>query len=212
MYSVDAPASNTRSCKEIAEVLMFQKASSAIVDSFENFGIVNNENREIYLFGIQQILTLLLNAISMLVIGFLFHQIFQCILYMALFIPLRSFAGGYHANSPQRCYVYSVACVTIAMIIIKLDFLNELYYYCIAVVSGILIFMLAPVEDHNKPLDDLEVEHYRLRTRVILTIEGLFFACAMVLNWKNVVLCITLAFLTLGLMLIAGKIKNRNIR
>ena len=97
---------------------MLQKISYAIIKRFELFGLVNDENREIYLFGSYQLLMLLINLISMISIGILFHQTAQCLLYMALFIPLRTYAGGYHACSSRKCYVYSTLCIIAAMLII----------------------------------------------------------------------------------------------
>lgn len=191
---------------------MLQKISCAIVKKFELFGIVNNDNREIYLFGANQLLMLLINLISMIFIGILFHQTAQCLLYMALFIPLRSYSGGYHACSSHRCYVYSMICIAAAMLVIKLNFLNFAICYGIALVCGAIIFKLTPVEDQNKPLDDVEIIHYRVRSQVVLVIEGLFLIASLTLKWKTSVVCTTLAFLTLCLMLVFGKIKNLKLK
>lgn len=191
---------------------MLQKVSCAIVKRFELFGFVNDENREIYLFGSHQLLMLLVNLISMIFIGILFHQTAQCLLYMALFIPLRTYAGGYHACSSRKCYVYSTLCIIAAMLIIKLDFFNFAICYGVAAVCGVIIFRLAPVEDQNKPLDDVEIIHYRVRSQVVLVIEGLFLIASLTLKWKTGVICTTLAFLTLCLMLVFGTIKNLKLK
>ena len=164
---------------------MLQKISYAIIKRFELFGLVNDENREIYLFGSYQLLMLLINLISMISIGILFHQTAQCLLYMALFIPLRTYAGGYHACSSRKCYVYSTLCIIAAMLIIKLDFLNFTTCYGVATICGVIIFRLAPVEDRNKPLDDVEIIHYRVRSQVVLIIEGMFFIVSLTLKWKT---------------------------
>ena len=64
---------------EAVEVLMLRKISCAVVRKFELFGLVNTENRDIYLFGVQQFLMLVLNLISMVFIGVLFRQTIQCL-------------------------------------------------------------------------------------------------------------------------------------
>lgn len=191
---------------------MLQKISYAIIKRFELFGLVNDENREIYLFGSYQLLMLLINLISIISIGILFHQTAQCLLYMALFIPLRTYAGGYHACSSRKCYVYSTLCIIAAMLIIKLDFLNFTTCYGVATICGVIIFRLAPVEDRNKPLDDVEIIHYRVRSQVVLIIEGMFFIVSLTLKWKTGVICTTLAFLTLCLMLVIGIVKNLKLK
>lgn len=191
---------------------MLQKISYAIIKRFELFGLVNDENREIYLFGSYQLLMLLINLISMISIGILFHKTAQCLLYMALFIPLRTYAGGYHACSSRKCYVYSTLCIIAAMLIIKLDFLNFTTCYGVATICGVIIFRLAPVEDRNKPLDNVEIIHYRVRSQVVLIIEGMFFIVSLTLKWKTGVICTTLAFLTLCLMLVIGIVKNLKLK
>lgn len=191
---------------------MLHKVSCAIVKRFELFGLVNDENREIYLFGSHQLLMLLINLISMIFISILFRQTAQCLLYMALFVPLRTFAGGYHACSSRKCYVYSMLCIIVAMFIIKLNLFNFSVCYGVAVVCGAIIFRLAPVEDKNKPLDDVEIIHYRVRSQVVLVIEGLFLIASLTLKWKMGVVCATLAFLTLCLMLVFGTIKNLKLK
>lgn len=75
-----------------------------------------------------------------------------------------------------------------------------------------IIFRLAPVEDQNKPLDDMEIILYRVRSQVVLVIEGLFLIACLTLKWKTGVVCITLAFLTLCLMLVFGTIKNLKLK
>lgn len=187
---------------------MLHRISTALVKRLEEFGITSESNRDVYLFGMHQILLLLINLMSMTAIGILFHQLWQCLLYMVLFIPLRIYAGGFHACSPYRCYFYSIGCIIIAMLLVRFDCLGFLFCGILSTFCGIVIFLLAPVEDHNKPLEDVEIIHYRVRTQIVLVVEGMLLIVFESLDWRTGTVSITLAFSTMCLLLLIGKAKN----
>lgn len=53
-------------------------------------------------------ITVLLNLISTIVIGVIASNVFESIAFFVFYIPLRSYAGGYHASTPRRCYFISI--------------------------------------------------------------------------------------------------------
>jgi accessory gene regulator B len=76
------------------------------------------------------------------------------------------------------------------------------------IAAGIIIIVLAPVEDSNKPLDEIEANVYKKRTSTVLIVEICVFLIATVLGLDQIVYCITVSLLVLSVMLILGKIKN----
>lgn len=68
--------------------------------------IVKAEDAKIYIYGINQILTYVINVFSALIIGAILGVFLEITVFMAAYIPLRSFAGGYHAKTPLRCYIF----------------------------------------------------------------------------------------------------------
>ena len=79
-----------------------------IVNNLVHSGVIKEEDAEIYIYGINQILTSVLSVSSALIIGLIFGVFPEIAVFMAAYIPLRSFAGGYHAKTPLSCYVFSV--------------------------------------------------------------------------------------------------------
>jgi accessory gene regulator protein AgrB len=45
---------------------------------------------------------------SALIIGWIFGVVLEITVFMAAYIPLITFASGYHAKTPIRCYIFSV--------------------------------------------------------------------------------------------------------
>lgn len=190
---------------------MFAKAANRIVDKLESNNLITPENREIYVYGFQQGFTILWNFISMILIGLLFQQVLECIIYLMFYFALRIYAGGYHASTVKRCYLCSCVMISAALFVIKVHILNIFICAVISFLSGVVIFFFSPVEDKNKKLDQKEVFRYRLFSRVILMAELAIQMICSCFRWDFLIFPISLSLLTLAIMLIVGKIKNRLI-
>lgn len=86
---------------------------------------------------------------------------------------------------------------------------NLLALWIPTLIAAGIIFLLAPVENDSKPLDDLEITHYRRRTRVFLAIEIALCALLSALGLAGFAMAITVGFVLLSISLIAGITKNR---
>ena len=106
----------------------FAKLSHKICRNLEQSGIVKAEDSELYIYGINQILFAILNLSSALIIGVICGVFFEVAVFMAAYIPLRSFAGGVHAKTPLRCYIISVI-ILIGISLFHLTFAKRLFEY-----------------------------------------------------------------------------------
>jgi len=122
---------------------------------------------------------------------------------------LRSYAGGYHARTATRCYVYSI--LSMIAVLLAMKYLMIPQFICIIafVISCAIILILVPVEDANKPLDHTEQVVYRKRTYVITAIESVIFIVTLLVNTDSIAFCVMYVFLMMSLILIAGECKNR---
>ena len=135
-------------------------------------GIISEADADVYVYGFFQGMMLLLNVITTLLLGILFQQLLLCMLLNAAYIPIRISAGGHHADSPFRCYINSTIMIAILLAVIKWIPINPIASVILLVVASIVIWILAPVETENNPLDDTEQYVYRKRTRIVLGIEA----------------------------------------
>lgn len=130
--------------------------------------IVTGEDREIYVYGLNQGIILLVNILTSLLLGFVFNKSIEVLVFLAAYIPLRSYAGGYHAKTPFRCYLISISMILAVIFLTSINFWNELIIIAVTLISALVIAFLAPVEDVNKTLDETERKVYKKRTREIL--------------------------------------------
>lgn len=170
----------------------------------------SSDENELYVFGINQCLNMLLNILTALFIGILLGEILQLLLFMLAYIPLRSYAGGWHARTPLRCYIFSVIMLTLVSIGIKYLLLTEWVYYAVLLVSVLIVFLLSPIEDKNKSLDELEHKVYKKRTAFIAALELIVCLVLKLTGLDSLFIAVVYSFTVLGLMLIAGKVKNQS--
>ncbi len=187
---------------------MFYQASEHIAKKLVEKNTISSENKPIYQYGIQQGFTIGLNILTTFVIGLVFKMIVESFLFLAVYIPLRSFAGGVHAKTANRCYVYSTIMIIAELLVIKFLPFGIFIGSCLSLISGAIIFLLAPVETENKKLDESEKQVYKKRARIILIIELVIQFIIALMSWNNIMMCFSLAFVSLSLIMLAGVIKN----
>lgn len=183
------------------------KLSRRIGDDLVRSNVVKAEDAEIYIYGINQILISVLNVFSALIIGLIFGVFFEILVFMAVYIPLRSYAGGYHARTPLRCYIFSVIMLIAVSLGLKYLCIAEWVYYVVFALVIIIICVLSPVEDKNKPLDEIEYKVYKKRTIVITITETFIGFMLAIIGINNLFIAVVYSFVALSTMLIVGKIK-----
>ena len=167
-----------------------------------------SDENELYIFGVNQFLNMLLNILTALFIGILFGETLRIILFMLAYVPLRSYAGGWHSRTPLRCYIFSVIMLIVVSIGMKYLSVAEWIYYVILAVATLIVFVLSPVEDRNKPLDEIEYKVFKKRTMLITAAELTVALLLKLLTLDNLFVAVIYSFVVLSLMLVSGKVKN----
>lgn len=67
---------------------------------------ISEDDLEIYNFGLECMFLKLLHYISYLIIGIALDSLLSLFVSACIFIPLRTKAGGYHANTRIGCYFF----------------------------------------------------------------------------------------------------------
>jgi len=187
---------------------MFDKIADKLVDS----KTISAEDKELYEYGLRQAASTLANVATTLIIGFIFGMILESILFMMSYIPLRSYAGGYHARTPVRCHIYSAGLIICVLLIVRYMSLNLMVIGALVLTASVIVFIFAPVADTNKPLDEVELKLFKKRTRIILFIEIGLIALFLILRLTLLADCLTVSLSIASLMVLAGSIKSKIIK
>ncbi len=187
---------------------MFESTAEKITHRLCENRIIPKQDRELYTYGFNLGLTVVLNLLSTVLVGVIFGMVFESIAFLLAYIPLRSYAGGYHANTPLRCYFISLIIIALLLSVIKFEVFSVIGYGILLLAGALICILLAPVADKNKPLDETEQKVYRHRTYIILLVE-ICVAIITVFVYSKLFVVISMTVLTEGIMLVAGKLKNR---
>ena len=186
-----------------------ESLTTKFVNKLINSNIIKKEDSEIYSYGFKEMLFITINIITTIFIGLIFNKVFEIILFMITYSAIRVYAGGYHARTKPKCYIFSVLMLISVCYILKLNLLNSyLLIVILTIISSGIILYLAPVEDENKPLDEIEIKVYTKRTVRNLIIVLVVLGITLMFNKINISVCICISLLCNGTMLILGKINN----
>ena len=169
---------------------------------------IKEEDKELYKYGLRQGLFMILNILTTILLGYIFKNVWQAVIFMIAYSPLRVYAGGYHTKTQLRCYIFSIFLTIVVICANKYIPGTSQNIIIITIISCIIVFSLSPVEDRNKPLDKVEKAVYRKRSLYALLFEVILIILLLSIGFKFVALSVSISLLALSLMLIAGKVKN----
>ncbi len=149
---------------------MISKLAKNIAHFFVAQKVVEESREVIYAYGMELLLSDVLNTLIVLLIAFISHTLPAVIMFSATFMGLRKFAGGYHANSHLSCMLTLV----VVMLIFSYGICNvsEKYAWMVStgfvVISIPVVFNLAPVPHPNKPVSDGKKAKLKKRSRILI--------------------------------------------
>lgn len=164
---------------------MFRNLAEDIAFLLIKHKIVDIEQREVYIYGLEVIL---LNGgllIAFLIISLLCGEMINFWAYLIFFLPIRIFSGGYHAETSERCFVLST--ITFGVSIAASKLIPLLYISntgkIIGAVSVIVILVLAPLINENNPLNQTQRRRNRIILCTLLFIDLVFYILSCNYAW-----------------------------
>jgi accessory gene regulator B len=112
------------------------------VEVLVNNDIINNDEKIIYKYGIEQGSLIVINIITTVIIGMLFGMVIESIVFMFTYIPLRTYAGGYHAKNQLLCYFISIIMITVALLGIMILNLFVMVSIVLVFISFVMVLTL----------------------------------------------------------------------
>lgn len=115
----------------------------------------NNENETAWLrYGIEITLSSLLNLFWVLLISLVLKCFLEGIVFLTVFVTVRQFTGGFHANSYFKCNLTLVICYLLILASYflfqdRITVVFEAYLVALFVVASIIV---CPIRNPNKPL------------------------------------------------------------
>lgn len=151
---------------------MISRLSSIITEALYKSQVIAEEDKELYTYGFFVLLSKTLFFLVSALFGWVFGVLWESMVFYIMFSTLRSYAGGFHASRESVC----TCCTTASLFLSSLSVWymerigNSVIPVYILVVCGVVIYLLAPMDSDEKPLDRTELALYRQKTRQIVIV------------------------------------------
>lgn len=148
--------------------------------------IIKEEEREIYLYGLELLIATIFKGLVIVIIGALTGLIKEMLIFTLFFSGLRIQAGGYHAKTILGCLIGTLIIAFTSITVVRiLPEAHQSYYILVSMVASIvLVFLYAPLESENKPLSKEEKILYRHRSLQTVIIGNIIILTLMAFNDK----------------------------
>lgn len=103
------------------------KIAQRLVEYVIHKGAIKKEESAEYVYGFTVALEMCLSLIVSFIIAYKLHMIVEGIFFFAVFIPIRSYAGGLHFKQYYLCLILSCLTFSTVMLISKLLTWNIVY-------------------------------------------------------------------------------------
>ncbi len=187
---------------------MLRGFSTRFTDVLIEKGISNKEDREIIIYGFYAGTMLLINVMTIIILGALLGMFLDSVLLLISFSLIRTYAGGYHHESPVACYFMSTGVIIFELVVLKylpLEYIT-IAIMIISIVSIPVILKLAPLSTEERPLDESEKKYFRKKVVTNLGIESVLLLVLVVAGFKHYSLLISLGIFLSAILLVADKL------
>ncbi|MCL2222977.1 MAG: accessory gene regulator B family protein [Oscillospiraceae bacterium] len=191
---------------------MLTLVSKKIASSFVAQGIISNEDSEVYEYGLELLLSTLINLLFIIIASIISGTTVLSALFLVGFIPLRTLAGGYHAKNHMRCFaILAVVYFAFLAILVYLPLVYRLPVIIVGtLISALLVFLLSPSEDKNKPLSDERVIILRRKSRVAVTVYAVLIGTLTASVYDTrFAFALSFGVIVVGASLLANFVKNK---
>lgn len=187
---------------------MIEKLVDKIISKQLEENTILAEDINIYRYGYILVCEVFVNIIVATIIAGISGEWLLVTLFLVIYIPLRSFCGGWHADKFWKCTIYSNVIIVMILIckeaVISMN--NIMLLFCVFIVCSICILGLAPVDTVTKPISEDERKKYSKKIRIIMILHFVIYIMMIVMECNEIVYLITFSYLTQVTMLIIEKI------
>ena len=121
---------------------MIAQLSKRIASFFVHSRVIESKNEQVYEYGLELLISTLLNGVIALVLALFSRTLWQCICFLVVFIFLRKSAGGFHAKTHLGCCSILAAVLGIFIVLIKFVHIEEYPIVSLAAVVFSIIMIL----------------------------------------------------------------------
>ena len=152
-----------------------------------------------------------LNTLIVLMIALISHTLPAVIIFIAVFMVLRRFVGGYHANSHLSCMLTLV----MVMLVFSYGICNisgqtaQVFSISFITMALPIIFCITPVPHPNKPMSAEKGIRLRKRSIILVAVLSVVVIALLIFHYQKLGLYVSSGLLLSAIMALLGFFLNR---
>lgn len=146
---------------------MLNKIASYLTRILQKNHIIQEEFFDVYVYGFELLLSSLFSTTVIILAGLCMHRVLETIVFLLVFILLRSYSGGYHATKFSLCTITTFCVYAIVMVFSFFLVVNLLAFAILGGVGLALLCVFAPIENPNKELSTKRKRIYKVVSIII---------------------------------------------
>lgn len=153
---------------------MIERISIAIIEYLLKKQVISEDEKEYYRYGVEITISSILNVILILLIGVIFKSITESLVFLILFVPLRQFTGGYHADTYLMCNTLFCGLYLLVLLLYKSTYLLVTTYMSVLItfISVSIFIIMCPIEHINKPIAPANKKRHKITAALLGTVYG----------------------------------------
>lgn len=183
-----------------------------ITEFFIRCDVIDEGEQDIYQYGNEIVISTILDFLILFGFALAFHDFTNVFLFWITFFILRKFGGGYHADTYLKCKI--VFSINILIVLIMLHYFQYAFNVYLLVLltlfSCLVIFILAPIDNENKPLSDSELKINAIKCRICSSIVTIF-SIVLFYNYTEISFTLVLSHFSVAFAMIFEVIKKKKL-
>ena len=136
--------------------------------------VIAEQEVEVYQYGFEILISTTLGLLITVAIGIVLNMFFLSVLYYVIFVMVRQWTGGYHADSYLKCNITFAGITFFTLGMTKLSDMSEMYSLTIhglmLVFALLSVWKYTPVENPNKRIREEMKEQNKIMSFAMLVV------------------------------------------
>ncbi|MDR1550930.1 MAG: accessory gene regulator B family protein [Hungatella sp.] len=172
-------------------------------------GMISSEYYACYVYGIELIVSEIIGISIILFLGAVTGTYSNAFVFLLVFILVRQYTGGFHADSYLSCNIFFSISYIVNMLIVAHIEVDLYVLTVLALIIGIgIISIIGPVTHKNKRIDETLRNTNKVRS-FILYIGCCLVSVGIAASHRSLALTIIIALLQIIMLMVVERIRKR---
>lgn len=188
---------------------MIEKSASGIVTLLLRKDLIHNEQKEIYKYSFELLISTIINLVLIIMLGLTFGELYETFVFLFIFCTLKRYTGGMHMQNYKSCIIFfCLLYFTLLTVNEILPIAINTFFFVLVIICSVIITFLTPVESANKKLTHNEKQILSLKVKMILVFHLFLFVLSYIISFTQLSKFIGLALIVITILVITGHLQN----